>query len=123
MIPNICECGHRTEEHVAGHKECTIPGCACGAFHWVDLSKAKNRVCTVCGREYQCSHNSTAEKSICNICTKHTEDNYQSDLINYLFGYRDTVVSKLLAKRLAMEIHSHGLSIQNLWDHWIKQTE
>lgn len=116
--PGYCECGHDKFEHIAGHKECTVPGCKCQAFHWVNLDIAKKRTCIMCGRDYQCSHPTEGESGICNICRKQIEDNYQGDLINFLFGYRDGLIPKLKAKQLAMDIKASGLDIRALWEFW-----
>lgn len=117
-VPEYCECGHRKEEHIAGHKECTVSGCGCQAFHLVHMGIAKKRVCVVCAKEYSCSHPMEDRFGVCNICTKQIEDNYQGDLIDYLFGYRDSQKTKLLAKLLAMKIKAAGTDIPAMWEFW-----
>lgn len=114
-IPEYCECGARREEHVAGHGESMIPGSKCKAFHWVNMEIAKKRTCIFCNRDYSCSHPSESKDGVCNICRKKIEDDYPGDLTNFLFGYRDGLIPKLKAKKLAMEIHEAGMDIPTLW--------
>lgn len=118
MNSGFCECGHSKFEHVAGSKECTIPECKCGVYHDVDMQKAIDRVCTFCGRGYKCSYPSKNAESVCNVCRKGIETRYPGDLTSYLFGFRDSLVSRLKAMQLAMEIHEAGLNVETLWKYY-----
>ena len=115
---SICECGHPRSTHIAGTKECTIPGCKCGIYHDVTMEKAVQRTCFHCGIKYHCSHPSKAKEGVCNTCRKQIEDNYQHDLMTSLFGYKDDLIARLKAQVLAMKMKEAGVTVGILWNYF-----
>lgn len=114
-----CECGHSLAEHV-GYGECLK--CSCKQFHMVNPEKAHAHTCEICGRPYSCSFPHCGQNEyktgICNVCTKKIEDRYQGDLMNHLFGIGPSAISRIRAKKLAVEMKEAGVTVDTLFNFY-----